>query len=269
MDPDDGHPKRPVAPHIKYKSAAISAGQSSSKTPVGFPSLNPQHKDIDLTAAQMSRLEELEKENDAQKTALAKLEEENEAQKQALSESQIELQAWKDFHADGPGPWTEYEFQVYLKYPSSRRAPSPQTNYDESVALQWAGGENIHDLLNVQRLKREGETHRRPVLETQNEIDLRTRGQTTQCNHLPPWTDVDGNPVERPIRVSYQDKFGKPGLLTCEDGRGWFCRYQWPSMFHCLKCNTYFCRPCGSDPGIRRPKWIVELEQQYEATHEK
>lgn len=153
--------------------------------------------------------------------------------------------------------------------------------------MQWEGGENIHDLLNVQRLKREGETHRRPVLETQDEIDLRTRGQTTQvsgpmtvskscsqltfiqCNHLPPWTDADGNPVERPIRVSYQDKFGKPGLLTCEDGRGWFCRYQWPSMFHCLKCDTLFCRPCGSDPGVRRPKWIVELEQQYEATHEK
>ncbi|KAG9671962.1 hypothetical protein KCU99_g8012, partial [Aureobasidium melanogenum] len=250
MDPDDGHPKRRMAPHIKYKSRATSAEPSSSKTP-------------------MSRLEELEKQSEAQKTALAKLEKENEAQKQALSESQTELQAWKDFHADGPGPWTEYEFQAYLKYPSSRRAPSPQTNYDESVALQWEGGENIHDLLNVQRLKREGETHRRPVLETQDEIDLRTRGQTTQCNHLPPWTDADGNPVERPIRVSYQDKFGKPGLLTCEDGRGWFCRYQWPSMFHCLKCDTLFCRPCGSDPGVRRPKWIVELEQQYEATHEK
>ncbi|KAG9530702.1 hypothetical protein KCU93_g2496, partial [Aureobasidium melanogenum] len=249
MDPDDGHLKRRMAPHIKYKSRATSAEPSSSKIP-------------------MSRLEELEKESEAQKTALAKLEKENEAQKQALSESRTELQAWKDFHADGPAPWT-YEFQAYLKYPSSRRAPSPQTNYDESVASQWEGGENIHDLLNVQRLKREGETHNRPVVETQDEIDLRTRGQATQCNHLPPWTDVNGNPVERPERVTYQDKFDKPGLLTCEDGRGWFCRYQWPSMFHCLKCDTYFCRPCGSDPGFRRPKWVVELEQQYEVTHEK
>ncbi|KAG9522041.1 hypothetical protein KCV07_g3345, partial [Aureobasidium melanogenum] len=65
------------------------------------------------------------------------------AKARSLSESQTELQAWKDFHADGPGPWTEYEFQAYLKYPSSRRAPSPQTNYDESVASQWEGGENI------------------------------------------------------------------------------------------------------------------------------
>ncbi|KAG9661171.1 hypothetical protein KCU95_g8175, partial [Aureobasidium melanogenum] len=127
MDPDDGHPKHPVAPHVKYKSTATSAGPSSSKSPVGFPSLNPQDKDTELTSAQMSRLEELERENEAQKADLAKLQKENEAQKQALS-------AWKDFHADGPGPWTEYEFQAYLKYPSSRRAPSPRTGYDESVA---------------------------------------------------------------------------------------------------------------------------------------
>lgn len=81
----------------------------------------------------MSRLEELEKQSEAQKTALAKLEKENEAQKQALSESQTELQAWKDFHADGPGPWTvrtlfftvEFDLMVILgvRVPSVSQVP--------------------------------------------------------------------------------------------------------------------------------------------------
>lgn len=106
MDPGDKYSKRPVAPHIKYKFTATSAGPSSSQSPVGFPSINPQDKDTELTSAQMSRLEELERENEAQKADLAKLQKETEAQKQAFSISQTELQAWKDFHADGPGPWT-------------------------------------------------------------------------------------------------------------------------------------------------------------------
>ncbi|KAG9852948.1 hypothetical protein KCU98_g3283, partial [Aureobasidium melanogenum] len=237
MDRDDGHPKRPVAPHIKYKSAAISAGQSSSKTPEGIPSDDSQHKDTELTSTQMSRLEALEKENEAQKTALAKLEKENEAQKQALSESQTELQAWKDFHAEGP--------------------------------TSSLSGENVHDLLHVKALMREdairtGNTGRK----FQDEIDRLSRGAVNQCDHLPPWINSAGEFVGEPLRVTYQDKFGKPGVLGCEDRRGGFCRNDWPSMFHCLKCDTYFCRPCGSAHNFR-PKWIVRLEEEYEATHER
>ncbi|KAH0365370.1 hypothetical protein KCU65_g6151, partial [Aureobasidium melanogenum] len=250
MDPDDGRSKRRMAPHIKYKSMATSAEPSSSKTPI-------------------SRLEESEKENEAQKIALAKLEEENEAQKEALSESQTELQAWKDFHAEGPTSSLCYDSMAYLRYPSGNRSPSPQTGYDKSVTDPWDGGENVHDLLRVKELVREGATHTRNTgREFQDEIERRTRGAARQCNHLAPWTDSAGDSVGEPVRVTYQDKFGKPGVLACEDRRGGFCRNDWPSMFHCLKCDTYFCRPCGGAHNFR-PKWIVELEREYEATHEK
>lgn len=173
-----------------------------------------------------------------------------------------------------------YESQAYLKYPSSDRPPSPQTDYDESVTAQWDGGENIHDLVNVKRLMHHATMHERSDLESQFQMDLRTRGQieqasglttllqilsqltSIQCNHLPPWIKINGESVEEPVRVTYQGKFGKPGLLTCEDRRGRFCRDYWPSMFHCLKCDTYFCRPCGSNLGNGDPKWVARLEEQ-------
>ncbi|KAG9603613.1 hypothetical protein KCU77_g1697, partial [Aureobasidium melanogenum] len=57
----------------------------------------------------------------------------------------------KDFHAGAPYICKVYEYQAYLKYPSSQRPPSPQTDYDESVTAEWDGGENIHDLVDVKR----------------------------------------------------------------------------------------------------------------------
>lgn len=171
-----------------------------------------------------------------------------------------------------------YESQAYLKYPSSCRPPSPQSDYDESVTANWDGGENIHDLVKVKRLKTA--IHTRSDEESQFQIDLRTRGQveqasnlatllqifsqliSIQCNHLPPWTNINGKFIGKPIRVTHQDNFGKPGLLTCEGYRGRFCRDYWPSMFHCFKCDTYFCRPCGADLGNGDPKWVARLEEQ-------
>lgn len=119
MGPDDRGPKRPVAPHIKYKSTAMTAEASLLKSTVSsFPprSVNVQAENIELTSEQISRLEQLEQGNEAHKTALAELKKENEAQKQALAELLTELQVCKDFHADGPGPWTVKIFSLIMDF---------------------------------------------------------------------------------------------------------------------------------------------------------